>query len=255
MENQEKRYDKNVEWEYEPLTITEFISRIKELMGKIYAVRCEMKPFIEELETIFWYQEIAFNPDLDLDYDDDNYPEYVRKLKSIWEQYGTDEDGSWGNIFFEVLYKTENSLRSVMKKFLLYRLSEGDNSSWRLNSCELRNDLKMWNVKEDGNARVFLEKGESIHYHGECFKMYTNFIAPNGDKCELYAEVKIPEKPVKEHYYMAEKCIDARPFFKKNGKLDGGKFFGFAESELKTELMRQAGEWKDLVYWDSAYWY
>lgn len=102
-------------------------------------------------------------------------------------------------------------------------------------------------------AKLFIEIGESMHYHGECIKMYTNFTAPNGDKCELYAEVKIPKKPVKEHYYMEEKCVDARPFFKKNRKLDDGKFFGFAEAELRAELMKQAGEWKSCVDWNGFY--
>ncbi len=39
-------------------------------------------------------------------------------------------------------------------------------------------------------AKVFLEYGESKHYHGKCIKMYTGFTNPNGDWCELYAEVK-----------------------------------------------------------------
>lgn len=104
-------------------------------------------------------------------------------------------------------------------------------------------------------AKIFLEYGESKHYHGKCFKMYTGFTAPNGNWCELYAEVKIPKKPVKEYYYMdmAVKCVDASQFFKKNGKLDSVKFFCFAESELEAELMRQAGEWKSCIDWDSVY--
>lgn len=102
-------------------------------------------------------------------------------------------------------------------------------------------------------AKIFLEYGESMHYHGKCIKMYTGFTNPNGDWCELYAEVKIPKKPVKEHYYMGIKCVDARPFFKKNGELDSVKFFRFAESELEAELMRQAGEWKSRIDWDSVY--
>lgn len=102
-------------------------------------------------------------------------------------------------------------------------------------------------------AKVFLEYGESKHYHGKCIKMYTGFTNPNGDWCELYAEVKIPKKPVKEHYYLGVKCVDARPFFKKNGELDSVKFFRFAESELEAELMRQAGEWKSRIDWNSVY--
>lgn len=41
--------------------------------------------------------------------------------------------------------------------------------------------------------------------------------------------------------------------FKENGKLDSVKFFWFAESELEAELMRQAGEWKSCIDWDSVY--
>lgn len=102
-------------------------------------------------------------------------------------------------------------------------------------------------------AKIFVERGQSIHYHGECYKMFSNFTTPNGDECELYAEVKIPKKPAKEHYYMEDKSIDVRPFFKENGEFDYRKFFRFAEHDLIAELVKQAGEWRSCVDWSELY--
>lgn len=118
---------------------------------------------------------------------------------------------------------------------------------------KFNDELKTKKNMNGALAKVFVERGESIHYHGECFKMYTDFTAPNGDKCELYAEVKIPKKPIKEHYYMEDKSIDVRPFFKENGEFDYRKFFIFAECDLIAELVKQAGEWRSCVDWGELY--